>query len=339
MICLGCGTWLPDGTRQCPKCGTMTAASSEAGETDILYPNTLADVHDGSASDPSGISDASQGVLYDGYGANPADGGWGSVSPPTTVLSPNPSSSSFGGSTVTGHAFMQPDTPPAAKKPLYARWWFWLVVVVIIAVAFALRIASGTQSATPAPDGSETAQAEPKTADAAVPSPDKSGDAVDTSDDDADEVIPIPDIPKDEDVVPDDSDTSALDIDDVFVPMELLTAQIEEKLNERGLEYHVWVDDDDWVIVDIWQDGIGDLAEAAYAGDADALEQWQATAEDFRGMSAAFLSDLLSGGQHSAVCIVRLLDETETTLLIAIDGELILDLATGLDMYGLMEDQ
>lgn len=255
-----------------------------------------------------------------------AEPAWTTV--PQTAAAPggdapvNEGASAIGYSTVSGYAWVPSDEPSAARKPVYKRWWFWLAVVfaavVIAALLFFALILFSMRNRMP----------------------DVPGDieAVLTETADRTDIDRLPDILTSSADIPDIGEVTALDIDDVFVPMELLTAQIGQTLSEKGLEHDVWADEDGWVYVNVWQDGIDELAAAVYEGDEAALASWQAVTEDLRAMSGDFLADLLAGGQHSAVCVVSLLDDVDTTatIAVAVDGELIFDLATELDEYDLL---
>jgi len=375
MICESCGSRIPDGSKFCTECGTKIAAP--AGEVpDVILPDIpnvilpdIPDIPDVILPDTPVIPDISRGILHDEEPAPaespeepvwstvsqtpivqarpapeepPAESMWSTVSQmPAAAERPAPapgalyaatpdagSGPSIGYSTVSGYTYVPPEVPDAARTPLYKRWWFWLILglgaAAFVVLLVALLIVYSVRNTMPPTDdlppeiGSILSQAE----------------ALDDIDDIPDFLENAFDLPDGED------DAFPLDSDDKYVPMDVLTAEIDRVLTEMDLGHEVSVDEDGWVFVDVWTDGLDGLAEAAYEGDEASLADWNALTENIRLMSEDFLSDLQEGGQHSAVCVVSLLDDVDPSLslAIAIDGELILDLVAGLDEYGLMEE-
>ena len=328
MFCENCGSPLPDGAKFCAECGTRVASSAPE-VPDVILPDVpevilpdVPDVPEVILPEVGAIPDMSQSILDDSAGSAPSEPSWSTVSQQVSAAPPrSPSdSSSVGYSTVSGYAYVPQDAPASARKPLYRCWWFWLAIVfaaiVIVMILFAALIVFSLRNTMP-----QTSPPE---------------EIVQSILDQAD--IPELEIPELAGLPEDFDDAFPLDADDQFTPMETLLEQIEQSLSDTGLEYDVWADEDDWVFVDIWKDGMAELADAAGAGDSAALGDWQAMTEEIRGMSESYLADLLAGGQHNAVCVVSLLDEDYSSLAIAVDGELILDLATGLDEYALLDE-
>ena len=214
-----------------------------------------------------------------------------------------------------------------AVKPLYKRWWFWLILVVgfvlFALLLFAVVLVLSLRNAMP-PTGDIPAELEEVLSDTA----------------NLTDIDQIPDILESSFGISEPEDAFPLDADDQYTPMDILLDRIDQSLDQTDMEHDVWVDEDNWVFVDLWTEGLDNLAGAAYDGDEASLSLWQELTEDIRTMSGDYLSDLLDGGQHDAVCVVSLLDDVNTSvsLAIAIDGELVLDLATGIDEYGLLED-
>ena len=240
--------------------------------------------------------------------------------------------SAVGYSTVSGYVSVPVNAPEAARRPLYKRWWFWLIlaagVVLLALLIFAALIVFSMRNTMP-----QTAI------------PEEAAQSFSELEDIEDLTIPelgVPELqlPELYGVPAEPDDAFPLDADDQFTPMDILLEQIELSLTDTGLEHDVWADEDDWVYINVWADGLASLAEAACSGDEAAIAQWQDATGGIRAMSEDYLAELLAGGQHNAVCVVSLLDDTDSgmSLAVAVDGELILDPVTGLDEYGLLEE-
>ena len=302
MFCESCGSRIPDGAKFCTECGARVAAqpAREIPDGAESPARSMWSVPAQSAApyDPAVPQD---GAAYS-TAAEPSDSGW---SIPGGMPASVP---------------IRTDVPEA--KPLYTRWWFWLILVVGIGlfallIFFALIVLSLRNTMPPVDSPEELVQSILEEAD-----------------------VPELEIPELDGLLSGMDDAFPLDADDNYTPMDTLLERIEQSLSDTELEYDVWADEDGWVFVDVWKDGMDELAAAANGGDVAALEEWQAMTESIRAMSGDYLADLLEGGQHGAVCVVSLLDDADTdlSLVIAIDGELIFDLATGLDEYGLLEE-
>ena len=346
MFCESCGSRIPDGSKFCTECGARVAVS--AAEVilpdipDVILPE-VPDVPDVILPGASVIPDISPSILHDSAesagNTGTAEPAWctGSQTPAapgySAYAAPYPSApeyadaSSIGYSTVDGYSYVPADVPDPARRPLYKRWWFWLILILgigaFLLLIFAALIVYSMRNTMPPiddfPPEIETILSETE---------------------DMTSIDQLPSILENTVDVPEIDEPFPLDADDRFTPMEILTEQIGDVLTEMELEHEVYADDEDWVFIDVWTDGLDVLAEAAYEGDEASCAEWDALTENVRVMSEDFLSDLLAGGQHSAVCVVSLLDDADTdlTLAVAIDGELILDLVSGLDVYGIMEE-
>lgn len=371
MICESCGSRIPDGSKFCTECGARISAP--AAETpgvilpdvpEVILPD-IPDIPDVILPDTPVIPDISQSILRSSEepapaespeepawstvsqtpfvperpapAESPAESAWSAVSQtpaapyrpaPAPAASDTGADSSVGYSTVSGYAYVPSEVSDGARKPLYKRWWFWLIIglgaaAFVVLLAAALIVYSARNVMPPIEDlppeiESILSQAE-----------------------DLDDIDDIPGFLENTFELPGDPDDAfPLDADDNYVPMDILIAQIDQELTDMGLEHEVTADEDDWVFVDVWTDGLDELAEASYEGDKASLAEWQAMTENIRVLSEDFLSDLQKGGQHSAVCAVSLLDDLDTDLILvmAIDGELVLDLVTGVDEYGIMEE-
>ena len=365
MICESCGSRIPDGAKFCTECGARIAAPVSASSDvvlpdipDVILPD-IPDIPDVILPDTPVIPDISQSILHDEEPApaespeepawstvsqtpviperpaaeeRPAVSAWSTVSQtpaaPYAGAQENVTGSSVGYSTVSGYTYVPSEAPGAARRPLYKRWWFWLIIVLGVA-AFVLLLAAALMAYSMRNTMPAIDDLPPEI------------ESILSQTEDLDDIDDIPDFLENSFDLPEDpGDEFPLDADDKFVPLDILTAQIDQVLTDMELDHEVYTDEDDWVFVDVWTDGLDGLAEAAYDGDEASLADWTALTENIRVMSEDFHSDLLAGGQHSSVCVVQLLDDVDRdlSLAIAIDGELILDLVTGLDEYGLMEE-
>ena len=305
MFCENCGSRIPDGAKYCTECGIRVAAPTVSKTTDdTLRPaSSMWSV----PSQGAAPNEAAPVIAQSAAASEPDGSGW---SIPGGIPSSAP---------------LRTEAP--AAKPLYKRWWFWLILIVGIGLfallLFAALIVLSLRNTMPPSDDIPAELEEILTDTAAL-----------------NDIDQIPDILESSFGISVSDDAFPLDADDQYTPMDILLDRIEQSMAETGMEYDVWADEDDWVFVDVWFDGLDDLAGAAYEGDEDSLAQWQEQTERIRAMSEEYLADLLAGGQHDAVCVVSLLDDTDTgvSLAIAIDGELILDLPAGLDEYDLLEE-
>lgn len=354
MYCENCGSRIPDGAKFCTECGAKVAGSSGA-VPDVILPDIpdvilpdVPDIPDVILPSAPVIPDISQSLSHgeeepadtEELPAEPAPTvSWSTVLQ-TPVVPPRPApvpaapvsdsaaASSVGYSTVSGYTYVPPETPEDARRPAHKRWWFWLILVLgvsaLVFLVFAALVVYSVRNVMPSIDG--------------LPAEIES---ILSRTEELEDIDDIPDFLENAFDLPNDPDGAfPLDADDKYVPMDTLTAEMDRVLTEMGLGHEIYVDEDDWVFIDVWTDGLDELAESAYEGDKAARAEWDALTENVRAMSEDFLSDLQEGGQHSAVCVVQLLDDVDPdlSLAIAIDGELILDLVSGLDEYDLMEE-
>lgn len=380
MVCEHCGSPIADGAKFCTECGARIAApAAEVPDVilpdipEVILPD-IPDIPDVILPDAPVIPDVSQSIARNAAEPEPEDApaetAWSEpaprVSAPKPVGTAQPASSSWSVPSQAAAPYTptpaappyrpasepSPDgwsvpggvpasapvrTEPAAKKPFYTRWWFWVIaavavvlIVIVILVSLFLSRLRNTISQTESPeDLVQSILEEAGLSEADIPGLDLS-----------DLEIPEVDIPELAGLPEAAEGAFPMDADDQHTPLDILVAQIDEELNGMDLSHDVWADEDGWVFVDVWTDGIDALAESAYSGDEAALKEWNALAENIRRMSESFSADLQEGGQRSSPCVVSLLDDLDMDLsiVIAIDGELILDLVNGIDEYDLMED-
>lgn len=375
MICEHCGSLIADGAKFCTECGTRIAAP-ESTASDVILPDIpevilpdIPDIPDVILPTAPVIPDVSQSVTRSGaepepeddaaepyrHGSapepddapSPAASAWSVPTPAAAPYAPAPAAPTYrpapeassGGWSIPGGAPATAPvrTEPAAKKPFYTRWWFWLIVVVgvgLIALVIAAAVFAAKLEKAVSEAESPEALVQNILEEAGLSEEEIAG--LDFSD------LEIPDIDIPELTGLPESAEGAfpLDADDKYTPLDVFAAMIDEELTDMRLEHNVTVDGDDQLHVDVWTDGVDELAEAAYNGDEASLREWNALAENIRLLSESYRADLRDGGQRSSSCTVSLLDDLDNDLavVVAVDGELILDLVNGIDEYGLMED-
>ena len=281
---------------------------------------------------------------------SPASGGW-SI-PGSGASEPSPAG---------GPPPYTPARAPAAaeRKPLYTRWWFWLIIVlaVLIVIAaigayFVTRVLNAYTGGEPLVSGSigsvvtRAAEAVPESGDIDIP-------GIDVPNID----IPGVDIPE----APDDAETpDKTDISDE-TDMPGLEEEIEREIEsalpdgephpaaqavadallpELALtphEYEIEVDSDGWITVYLWHEGLDELSDDAYAGDEEAIAQWEDELEVICSLSERIYRDLAEAGLPDAGALVFLQDDVYEDVLLAgaADGTLIYDWVNDLDVFGL----
>ena len=75
-------------------------------------------------------------------------------------------------------------------------------------------------------------------------------------------------------------------------------------------------------------------------GDEDALAEWEDTLSELCVLSLSYSQFFAESGQPQAVSYVALQDDLDEDVLltIALDGELVFDVVTEVDIYGLLEE-
>lgn len=283
----------------CPNCGSPIPDGSKFC-TECGSPIAASDIAETPAAPPAAQPESPDIPEY--VAETPAAPSAPAYSSPANALGYSVVGGASGGS---HSAAPRPASPHVAKRPVTRRWWFWVIIGLLAAALIIVIAASVLAAKTPATVASPASAAGTNSL--------------------------RPDLSVRAGV----SNSGAAEM-----TLDGCVDSIDRELTDAGIGHAIEADEDDWVYIDIWYDGIDDLAGSAYDGDADALAEWKDTLDDLCDLSESYRAFFEESGQPQAVSFVSILDEADTDILlsIAVDGELVFDFVTGVDLYGILEE-
>lgn len=302
MFCTSCGAQIPDGAKFCTNCGVRLDLTERAGSAPVFPEPASADFPPAPDEPPmfSAASPSSGGYSVPG-------GGY--VVPPADGAS--------GGS-------------PAARKNRTALWIVLgaIVVVLIALILLCFRIFRYSSSAV------EPQVIEDALAEAGI--------------DDIDDILRDIELP---DTLPAAEDEPNRDVDALAMTVDECVDYFDEYFKDLfgddptiGWSFEIDRDFDDmgsaWIDVYFWEDGILDWANAVYTGEQEP-DSWNEELEGIRYLSEQMRAYLDENGQEDTVACTNLIEDEDAEYLLsfAVDGELVYDEVTGIDLWGLLEDE
>lgn len=309
MFCTSCGAQVPDGAKFCTNCGVRLEPADNAP----VFSEPASDVFSPVPETQSPYTAAPS--LSGGYSVP----GGGYIVPPSDAAS--------GGSA-------------APRKSRAALWIVLGAIAVVLAALILLGFYILRHSSAEEDRAIEDTFTEA---------------GIDDIDDEIDNILKDIDLP---DTLPDFEDESDGDIDDAATTVDDAAMTVDECVDyfdayftdlfrddpTIGWSFEIDRDYDDmgsdWIDVYFWEDGILEWANAVYSGEQEP-DGWNEELEGIRYLSEQMRAYLDENGQEDTVACTNLIEEedAEYILSFAVDGELIYDEVTGLDLWGLLEDE